>query len=70
MTPEEHKTFQDIRIVDIILFSSVTVLWLANIMTMFFRRRVQNKLIIAILYSIIGVIILTRLIEVITIRMY
>ena len=70
MSPEEQKTFQDIRITDIVIFATVLSLWLVNLLMMCFRRRLHNRLVTAILYGIIGIIVFTRLIEVITIRMY
>ena len=65
MSPEEKKSFQDIRITDIALFGTVLALWLVNILMMSFRRRLNNKMVIIVLYSIIGLIIITRLVEVI-----
>ena len=65
MTLEQRETFQDIRIADIALFSTVLALWCANILTMSFKRRLNNKMVISVLYSIIGLIIITRLVEVI-----
>ena len=65
MSPEEKLTFQDIRIADIALFSTVFALWFANILTIIFKRRLHNKLVTSVLYTIVGLIISTRLIEVI-----
>lgn len=70
MDPNETKTFTDIRVADIALFSTVIAIWIINLFMMCFKRRLHNKLITVVLYGIIGVIIIARLVEVITLTMY
>ena len=70
MTATEYKTFEDIRIADIVLFSTVLTLWVINLLMMCFVRRLHNRLISSILYGIIGMILIARLAEVIAIKMY
>ena len=70
MTPSETMTFTDIRVADIVLFSTVLLLWFVNLLMLGFKHRFQNRLITVILYGIIGLIVFARLIEVIYITMY
>lgn len=70
MTPSESLTFTDIRVADIVLFSTVLFLWFVNLIMLGFKHRFQNRLITVILYGIIGLIVFARLIEVIYITMF
>ena len=62
--------FYDVKTVDIVLFSTVAVLWTVNLAVMVAKKRVQNRLSTGLLYSILGIITITRLTEVIYLQMY
>lgn len=58
------------KVTDIVLFSTVALLWVFNLVLLFWKQRTHNKLITGLLYGIIGLITITRLIEVISLQMY
>lgn len=69
-TSGESKQFEDVKLVDIILFSTVAVLWAINLAFLLCKQRMHNTLITGLLYGIIGLITITRLTEVIKLQMY
>ena len=55
---------------DIALFSLVAVLWTFNLFILWCLKRSQNRLITGLLYSIIGLIVTSRILEVVDLEPY
>ena len=55
---------------DQVLFTLLGLMWLTNIIVMIFWRKKHNKIVTAVLYGVIGVIVVFRLTEVTTIQVY
>ena len=59
------QTIEDARYIDMGLFGILSLHWAINVALMIFWRRLRQRLIIAFtLYTIVGIIIIGRMIEV------
>ena len=69
-TDSDLDDVNDLQYTDVTLFGIVAALWLFNMLLIAFWRRPQNQLITGVLYSIVGLIIFTRLVEVIKLQVF
>ena len=70
LDPSESNRLAAMRIVNLILFSILALLWLINLSVMVLKKRIHNILITGLLYGIIAIIIICRLIEVSEARVF
>lgn len=71
LTDVEVQTIHTIRLTDVILFGMLALLWMLNILLIvLWRPHSAKNISAAVLYTIVGIIIISRMAEVIELTVY
>ena len=71
LTDVEVETIHTIRLTDVILFGILALLWMLNILLIvLWRHHSAKNISAAVLYTIVGIIIISRMTEVIELTVY